>query len=238
MRTAIQATVRSDVPGLPWLFVVLLVCATGCAYTAVDPDPRAKRFAAMAPAATPVVERALVVVNGAYYAFDARVPGAALSAEKRMHAEVSAALRESGVVRAVSAPPDDGELQVLVDFILEDDVDQIHRTFSMLTLYAFPMWKMVRLSARARLGVGGETLPTFRFESEVHEYRSPLFLVALPFNGPKPIARLCREAAQSLAVHVTRMLEGRRTPNTSSAGNTPDTSSGTPAARESREETK
>lgn len=183
---------------------------TGCAYMGVVPDEGAEAFAGVRPSETPLFESAALVVNGSHEGYDRRTYAADLALEKQAWSFIQSAFLEKRLVLKRPGTEEPGDLQVLFEFRLEDDVHPMHRSISTFTLGCFPMWKMVRLEAAARCRVEKVWLPNFHFEEEVLVYYSPVLAPVSPFMGEEPIKRLFRAVGCSLTTHVLREIRRQR----------------------------
>ncbi len=183
---------------------------TGCTYMGVVPDEGAEAYPGVRPFETPLFESAALVVNGSHEGHDRQTYAADLALEKRAWRSIQSAFLEKRVVLKKPGVEEPGDLQVLFEFRLVDDVHPLHRSVSTLTLYCFPMWKMVRLEAAARCKVGKVWLTDFHFEDEVLVYYNPVLAPVSPFMGESPIPRLFRAVGRSLATHVLREIRRKR----------------------------
>jgi len=188
------------------ILIGLVLVSGGCANMPVLPDEDAEAYEAEPTRATPVFPSAAVVVSGALHGLERRYPGG--DGESRVHLwnSIRDAFEEKGLAGKVTGADEPADLKIVCEFLLQDDNNSLHSGFSLLTLYLFPHWKMVRLTARARCQVRREFLPDFDFEEELLVYKNPILLPFSPFYAGDPGNRLFAAAGQALTVHVMKSL--------------------------------
>jgi len=182
---------------------------SGCAQLGI-PDENARAYPALRAFETSPFEAATVMVNGTYKGFSNQVFVADLGDERQAWSSIRDAFEEKNLIRKVdSAWEESGDLHVLFEFQIEDDVHPLHRTVSRMTLTVFPLWKMVRLEAIARCQVGKKWLPNFHFEEEVLVFDSLFTLPVRLFMERDPVKHLFQEAGHGLTTHVMKEIRRR-----------------------------
>lgn len=197
---------------IAWCSVAAAMLLPSCAYMQLDREDLAVDYAYAAPFRAPPFETAAIVVNGEAFTATRNVPGLALGDEKAHYRALVDAFREKAVFARLAEPGEKPALEIACDFRIEDDVNALHRSVSMLTLYVFPFWKMVRVSVIAEVRSTDVRFDPFWFEDEVQVYVSPILFAGVFFAGrPNPEQRLAQEAGRALAMHVIRTVRRLRT---------------------------
>jgi hypothetical protein len=188
------------------ILIAVVLGLGGCANMPVLPDEDSEAYDAEPVRPSPVFPSAAVVVDGGLHGLERRYPGG--GGESRMHLwnAIRDAFKEKGLAGKVTGADEPADLKIVCEFLLQDDNNPLHSGFSLITLYLFPHWKMVRLTARARCQVRREFLPDFDFEEELLVYKNPILLPFSPFYAGDPGNCLFTSAGQALTVHVLKSL--------------------------------
>ncbi len=197
---------------IAWCGIAAALLMPSCAYLQLDREELAVDYTYAAPFRKPPFETAAIVVNGEAFTATRNVPGLALGDEKAHYRALVDAFREKAIFARLAEPGDKPALEIACDFRIEDDVNALHRSVSMLTLYVFPYWKMVRVSVIAEVRSTDFRFDPFWFEDEVQVYVSPILFPGVFFAGrPNPEQRLAEQAGHALAMHVIRTVRRLRT---------------------------